>query len=303
MKKAGKLFLVISIFLATVCFVAILHAEAWARGHFYVIGTGPAGPELATLQALETIKRMDVIVAPRDHLKLFSEYTRDKPILFDPWTGIWDYKGKPQWKLENEEVAKFRVERFRIRDERIQKFNELLSDGKDIGLLDSGNPCLFGPSHWYVEALDPEDVVIIPGMGSDAAAMAALKRSTIPSHGTRFVLQSSPFLLAGWNMKDRQLLEELSKYETTMILYMALWQSEKLFEILKKTLPSDMPCAAVYWAGYPDRERVQRGTIGDMAEKLAGEKEKYMGLLLIGRYLNGQPYESAMIKAQEELKK
>jgi hypothetical protein len=41
----------------------------------------------------------------------------------------------------------------------------VLAQGKNVGLLDLGNPCLFGPSHWHVEYFDPEDLVIIPGMG------------------------------------------------------------------------------------------------------------------------------------------
>ncbi len=70
-------------------------AQAWARGHFFIIGTGPAGPELATLQALKTIKRMDAIIADKRHIKLFSQYIGDKPILFDdPWKGVFSYKGK-----------------------------------------------------------------------------------------------------------------------------------------------------------------------------------------------------------------
>jgi precorrin-6B methylase 1 len=180
-------------------------AAAWGRGHLYVIGTGPAGPGTATLQALNTIKQMDVIAAPDKHVKLFAEYVGNKPILFDPWTGIWDYKGKKQDELSKEEFARFKVERFRIRDERVEKIKGLLAEGKDVGLLDSGNPCLYGPSHWYVEQFDQEDVVIIPGMGCDAAAMAALGKSTIPAHDTRFVIQSAPFSLMGWSMKDRQL--------------------------------------------------------------------------------------------------
>jgi len=36
---------------------------AWSRGHFYVIGVGPAGPRNATLQALNAIMKMDCIIA------------------------------------------------------------------------------------------------------------------------------------------------------------------------------------------------------------------------------------------------
>jgi precorrin-6B methylase 1 len=162
---------------------------AWGRGHFYVIGTGPAGPRTATLQALETMKRMDFIVADRDRqVNLFAEYIGGKPVLFDPWKGLWDYKGKSYKKLTEEEMARFKVERFRIRDERVEQVKRVLAEGKDVGLLDSGNPCLFGPSHWYVEQFDPEDVVIIPGMGCDAAAMVDLGKSTIPSYNTRFLM-------------------------------------------------------------------------------------------------------------------
>jgi len=295
------LFAVITLTVVTVSWPS--QAAAWGRGHFYVIGTGPAGPKTATLQALETIKKMEVIVASDQHVRLFAEYVGDKPVLFDPWTDIWDYKGKPQQKLNREELAQFKVERFRIRDERVAQFKRLLTEGKDIGLLDSGNPCLYGPSHWYAEQLDPEDLVIIPGMGCDAAAMAALGKSTIPAHDTHFVIQTAPFSLLGWGMKDRQVLRDLAKYPSTMVFYMALWKPKELFAALKEVLPPDTPCAVVYWAGYPDRERILRGTVADMGEKVSKDKERFMGLLLVGRFMEGKPYETAMKRMQEKLKK
>lgn len=278
-------------------------AAAYGRGHFYAIGTGPAGPRTATLQALDTIKKMDLIVASDRHVKLFAEYVGNKPVLFDPWTDIWDYKGKPQQKLNNTELTQFKVERFRIRDKRIAQFKHLLAEGKDIGLLDSGNPCLYGPSHWYVEQMDPEDVVIIPGMGCDSAAMATLGKSTIPAHNAGFVLQTAPFSLMGWGLKENNILKDLAKYPSTMVFYMALWKSEELFAELNKVFPPDMPCAVVFWAGYPDRERILRGTVADMREKLSKDKEKFMGLLLVGRFMEGKPYESAMKWIQDNLKK
>jgi precorrin-4 methylase len=223
-------------------------------------------------------------------------------VLFDPWKGFWDYNGKSYKNLSKDEMALFREERFRLRDERVKRIKDLLKQGKDVGLLDYGNPCLFGPSHWYVESFDPRKVVIIPGMGSDAAAMAALGRSTIPSHDTRFVMQTAPSFLLGQGMKDCRILKDLSGYPVTMVLYMALWDTEKLFKILGESLPRDMPCAVVYWAGYPDRQRIVRGTIGDMGGKVARDDERYMGLLLIGRFLEGSPYESAVKRMQSDLK-
>ena len=291
--------------------VVVMAVMAWVwpsdaitlgRGQFYVIGTGPGGPQMATLQALDTIKRMDVIVAAKDRqAKLFAEYIGDKPILFDPWKGVFDYKEKSWWKLGKEELPKFKAERIRLRDERVEKIKALLAQGKDVGLLDSGNPCLFGPSHWYAEKLDPADVVIIPGMGCDAVAMAALGKSTIPAYDARFVMQTAPFFLTGLGKTDRQILKDLAKYPTTMVLYMALYEPEKVFAALGEMLPPDMPCAVVFWAGYPDRQRIVRGTVADMGQKLSNDKERYMGLLFIGRFLEGNPYEAAQKQKMEEM--
>ena len=299
--KLLKQILCIIIILAAVESLSPSQGFAWGRGHFYVIGTGPAGPRMATLQALDTIKRIDYIIASNRQAKLFADYIGNKPILFDPWKGFWDYKGKDYQKLNKEEFARFKVERFEIRDKRVSLIKKLLSQGKDVGLLDSGNPCLFGPSHWYVEQFDPNDVVIIPGMGCDAAAMAALKKSVIPAHDSRMVIQTAPFFLMGPRLEEVQILNDLARYPTTMIFYMALGRSKVLFEALRQVFPLDMPCAVVYWAGYPDLQHVVRGTIADMGQKLANEKEKFMGLLLIGNFLKGKPYEAAMKMHQSKV--
>lgn len=303
MKQKTQIFLIATVMLAFALGFLPSQAAAWGRGHFYVIGTGPAGPQTATLQALDTIRRMDVIIASDKHVKLFTEYIDNKSVLFDPWKGFWDYNGKSYRKLSEEEMDKFKLERFRIRDERVEKIKALLGQGKDVGLLDSGNPCLFGPSHWYVEYFDPEDLVIIPGMGCDSAAMAALGKSTIPAHNTRFVMQTAPFFLMDKNMKDHQILKDLTKYPITMVLYMALGKSEELFAFLGDVLPADMPCAVVYWAGYPDQQRILRGTVADMGEKISKDKEKFMGLLFIGRFLEGKPYEKAMKRHQSRARR
>jgi precorrin-4 methylase len=211
-------------------------------------------------------------------------------------------------------MAEFRVERFKGRDENVARIKELLAQGKNVGLLDSGNPCLFGPSHWYTECFAPEERVIIPGMGCDAAAMAALQSSTIPAHGTRFVLQTAPFFLFGRkpemslgfdadSPETKQVLTDLAKYEHTMVIYMGLKDPVKLFNALGRHLPKDMPAACVFYAGYPGKERVMKGTVGDMGSRLANDKERFMGLLFIGRFLEGRPYEEAMKRHQGEAKK
>ncbi len=294
MRSIKQIFIFAAVALSVAAWFCPPQASAWGRGHFYVVGTGPAGPQMATIQALETIKQMDVIIATDQHANLFMDYIGNKSVLFDPWKGRWDYKGKYYNKLNKKEMALFEVERARIKAERVKQIKSLLEEGKNVGLLDSGNPSLFGPAHWYIEQFDQQDVVIIPGMGCDAAAMAALGKSVIPAHDARFVIQTAPMFFMDKEMKDIEILKDIGKYPSTMIQYMALANPEKLFATLGRVYPSDMPCAVVYWAGDPDRQRIVKGTVADMGQKLSGNKEKFMGLLLIGRFLEGKPYEGAI---------
>ncbi len=266
------------------------------RGKFYVVGTGPAGPELATLQALDLLKRVDAIVASAQHAKLFTEYIGEKPLLFDPWEGFWDDHGKKITDLNAEEAVAFHAKRFVLRDERVRKIKEHLRQGKDVALLDSGNPCFFGPGHWYVEQFDEQDVVIIPGMSCEAAALAALGKSIIPAYETSFVLQTAPQFMRDLSKISRA----LPQFPASMVIYMIFSDHEKLFAGLQKVYPAETPCAVVYWAGYPDKQRIVKGTVADMGQILAGEKENEHGLLLIGRFLEGKPYEEAMLVSAQK---
>lgn len=259
-------------------------------GHLYVIGVGPAGPRTATMQALDTIKEMDSIIAVDETCKLFRTYIDGREILFDPWQGFWHYHGKHFLHLNNEEMTAFREERFNLRDERVKIIEDRLEKGEKVGLLDNGNQCLFGPAHWYIEQLDPNRITIIPGMGADIAALAALKNSIMPAYDTRFVMQTAPPYLKDWD----QMIKDMKSYPASMILYMTLDYSHNLFEGLKQVYPEDMPCAVVFWAGFPDKEMIIRGTISNMEQKIARVQEKFMGLLFIGRFLEGKPYEAVM---------
>ena len=290
-----KIFSFTILIISLACFST---AQAWARGHFFVIGTGPAGPELATLQALKTIKLMDVIIADKRHIKLFSEYIGDKPIIFDdPWKGVFSYRGRSYKELSGEEKAKFNKERIRIRNERVKKIKRLLSEGKDVGILIWGNPCVFGPGHWYAEQFDPEDVVVIPGMGCASAALAAVKRSAIPAYDIRYLIQTAPVALMTNGKIDKEVLKDMVRHSCSMIFYMALWDAKELFSTLREVLPSNTPCAVVYWAGYPNLQRILRGTVADMGEKISKQKEKFMGLVLVGKFLKGKPFTAGLNRA------
>lgn len=285
----------IAIFFAFILCLLVWAVPAQAgvqRGKLYVIGLGPAGPQTATLQALETIKRMDALVSRPRHLKPFAKYIGDTPVWFDHLSGLWDYKGKFFTQLGPEDLAAFKAERERLTKERLARINDFLAKGKNLGMLESGNACVFSSSHWYTERMNPKDVAFIAGMGSDAAGMAALGASTIPAYTARFLLQSAPFVITD-DYRDFAILEKLSPYRPTMVFYMALKKPGRFFKELGKALGPNTPCAVVFWAGWPDKQWVVRSTLADMPAKLAKEKERYMGILFVGDFLKSKPYLSS----------
>ena len=272
-----------------------VHAAGQAKGKCYVIGTGPSGPEHATLKAIETIKKADIIFCSDNVSDRFSEYLEGKTILGSPWRGKFKYSWRDQEKLGPEEKKLYVEERINFWDETAARIREEVAQGKIVAILDSGDPCVFGPSHRVIEGLDEDEFEIIPGLGCFQASMAALKKSSIPAYDTRFVMLTAPMFLFGRPEQDEAILKDLSKYPITMAFYMALNHADTLIERLKKYYPNDLPAAVVYNAGFPEKEKVIRGNLDTILEKIKAENENWLGMIFFGRCLEGQP-QRGMVK-------
>jgi precorrin-4 methylase len=269
------------------------YAETISRGKFYVIGTGPAGPEHATCKAIECIKKADVVFCSDDVSERFSIYLKGKTMGGNPWRGDFKFKWKDLEKLKPDKRKAYREERIKYWDKTVVKIKNEMAKGKTVALLDSGDPCVFGPSHRIIEGFDPDEVEIIPGLGCFQASMAALKKSSIPAYDTRFVMLTAPFFLLG-KPENEEILKDMSKYPITMGIYMALKDADSLIGKLKKYYPHDLPAAVVYNAGYPE-EKVVKGTLDTILDDIKSQKEKWLGMIIIGRCLDGQP-QRGMIK-------
>ena len=268
--------------------------ESVVPGKFYVIGLGPAGPEHATLKAIDCLAKADLIVSSKRLIERFHDYLRGKTILGDPSYRSMS-KGKSWDELSDEEKKKLREKRIQYVDSIIKKIKDEVAKGKNVALLDSGDPCLFSPAHWMTEGFEPDEVEIIPGVGCFTAGTAALKKSTIPSYGTRFLLQSAPYFF--YQTRDYELkaidkiTKDLARYPVSYAFYMAIKFLPALIKEFKKHHPNDLPVAIVYWAGYSGKEKVVKGTLDTIMGRLSEEEKKdRMGMVYIGRFIEGKPY-------------
>ena len=271
------------------------------QGKFLVIGTGPAGPEHATLKAIESIRKADFLICSDSIEKRFAEHLKDKTIMNNqPWKEMFSYKGH-SWRVLHQSapelIEDFHQHRIAKRERLIGQIKEKMREGKTVALLNSGDPCLFGPAHWFVEGFDPASVEIIPGVGAFSAAMAALKKSSIPAYDARFVMQTAPKFLfeppsASKKQTDEAVLKAISQYAGTLAFYMALPEINNLVQQLKVHYPDTLPIAVAYYAGFSEKEKVVKGHLADILQKIENVNENWLGMVIVGRCLEGKPYQT-----------
>lgn len=276
------------------CPYGLAHEGHESSGKCYVIGMGPAGPEHASGKALECLQKADIVYCKEEMAKRFAPYLEGKEWRDHPSWKKFTYNWRERDKLSAEEKKAMVEERIDFWDKKAAEIRKELSGGKTVAVLDSGDPCVFAPAHRVIEGLREDEFEIIPGFGCFQAAMAALKKSSIPAYDTRFLMLTAPVFLFE-NAEDEAILQDLSKYPVTMGLYMALKQADSLVAKLKKYYPGDLPVAVVYYAGYPDKEKVVKGKLDTILEKIKAEKENWFGMMIIGRCLEGQP-QRGMVK-------
>jgi hypothetical protein len=69
---------------------------------------------------------------------------------------------------------------------------------------------------------------------------------------------------------------------------------------LKKHYPNTLPIAVVYYAGFSEKEKVVKGHLADIFQKIENVNENRLGMVIVGRCLEGKPYQT---KAEEMTRK
>jgi len=258
-------------------------APAAEKGRLYVVGMGPAGADLAAPRALDIIQKADVFLCSPgmpDKFHMFEEYIDPDKVAFNPWENIIGEKAG-QLKKSDPQTWRAKAEKQR---EKVQRFVlDQIKDEKTVVMMDGGDPCIYGPSlHYLLEGFDPALFEVIPGMSALNAAGAALKKSLTPG-SARFVLLTSPRSMFGENWeKEDEILRDLAKYDATLVWYMSIRSMERVVEKLNKYYPPDLPIAIVYYAGYPDKQKVLRSRLETILKDVRKMDEKWLGLFIAG---------------------
>jgi len=230
--RIGSLLLVLFWVLAAGCHAHTPLAESGKetpQGSFKVVGMGPGDADLLTVRALGAIRNADLVFCkPRteEKLRTYVDFT-GKQVL-NGYRGLFRFYGKDCAKIKLSKDEKGRrsmscEEYHRKQAEFARLVRDAVSAGRNVVLLSSGDPTIYGPDIWSLKELCELDPVVVSGLSCFNAANAALQVSLGE------VIITAPFKRK--NKKDT--IESLSGHDrATMVIFMPLEYAGSVCETL-----------------------------------------------------------------------
>jgi precorrin-4/cobalt-precorrin-4 C11-methyltransferase len=158
-------------------------------------------------------------------------------------------------------------------------------EGRDVARLHSGDLSLFSAVAEQIRRLERRAIpyTLTPGVPAFAAAAAALGRElTIPEVAQSVVLTRVPGRASGMPSSER--LGAFAATGATLAIHLAIAAIHKVVAELTPFYGADCPVAIVVRASWAD-ELIVRGTLADIAAKVAAEPIERTALILVGRAL------------------
>jgi precorrin-4/cobalt-precorrin-4 C11-methyltransferase len=232
------------------------------RVHF--IGAGPGAPDLITLRGLRLIERCPVC------LYAGSLVPRELLGAAPPGAQLID-------------TAPLTL------DEIVGHIAQAHRHGFEVARLHSGDPSIYSAVAEQMRRLEalgiPYDVT--PGVPSFAAAAAALGcELTLPEVAQSVILtrtraRSSP-------MPAGEDLERLASSGATLVIHLSIANIARVVRALTPSYGADCPAIVAYRVSWPD-QRLIRGTLLDIRERVEAARIVRTALILVGRALAGAP--------------
>jgi len=170
--------------------------------------------------------------------------------------------------------------------------------GLDVARLHSGDLSIYSALAEQLRRLARRGIpyALTPGVPAFAAAAAALEcELTVPELAQSVVLTRVSGRAS--RMPDNEKLATFAASGATLVIHLAIHAIESVVEELAPFYGADCPVAVVVQASVP-AQRILRGTLADIAGKVAAERIERTALILVGHALDAQTSgESALYNA------
>lgn len=167
-------------------------------------------------------------------------------------------------------------------DEIVAELVSAAEQGLDVARLCSGDPSVFSAVAEQARRLDAAGVAweIVPGVPAFAAAAATLRTElTVPGVGQSVVLTRDA--ANATPMPAGESLADWAAVGGTLVLHLAVQRCAEVAAALVAARGADCPVAVVARASRAD-ETVVRGTLGDIAERVAEAGIARTAVIVVG---------------------
>ncbi|OPX60333.1 MAG: Uroporphyrinogen-III C-methyltransferase [Methanobacterium sp. PtaB.Bin024] len=229
------------------------------RGKVVFIGAGPGDPELLTIKAFRVIEDADVII----------------------------YAGS----LVNPEVLGYAKSDALVYNSAEMNLDEILDvmeksvqEEKLVARVHTGDPAIYGAIGEQMQCLREKNIPyeVIPGVSSLFATAAALESELTLPEVSQTVIITRP---SGRTPKpDREAIYRLAEHQATMCIFLGVHMIGKVVTELLTFYDPDTPVAVVQKASWDD-EKVVRGTLDNIAGKVAEAGIKKTAIIVVGDVL------------------
>ena len=180
-------------------------------------------------------------------------------------------------------------------DEIEAEFVRAHAAGEDIARLHSGDLSIYSALAEQLRRLARHGIpyTLTPGVPAFAAAAAALGTElTVPEVAQSVVLTRMPGRASA--MPAREKLAAFAATGATLAIHLAIPVIDKIVAELTPFYGADCPAAVVVWASWP-QELVLRGTLSDIAGKVAEAQAERTALVLVGRALAADAFRDSAL--------
>lgn len=230
------------------------------------IGAGSGDPELITLKGKKWLEQADIVIYTGSLLNPeYLKYCKQGVELYD------------SAKMGLPEMLKVMIAGVKA-DKRVVRLHD-------------GDPSFYGAIQEVMTELDREGIEYfrIPGISCLLGGAAALNRELTLPNISQTVIITRPE--GRTPVPEAESIRKLAAHQATMVIFLGTPHIVKVVQELQKGgYPKETPCQVVYKATWPE-QKIVKGTLGDIVEKVNAQGITETALIFVGRVLDPQAYD------------
>lgn len=224
------------------------------------IGAGPGDPELLTVKGYKAIEKADIII--------YAGSLVNKDVLSHR---------KKDSIVYNSAILNL--------DEIIKIIKEGIDENKTIARVHTGDPAIYGAIGEQIRELKENNIQyeIIPGVSSLFGTASVLETELTLPEISQTIIITRP---EGRTPKpEKESITSLASHHATMCIFLGVGMIDKVVDELLEGYEKTTPIAVVQKATWKD-QKIIRGTLSDIVEKVKEAEIKKTAMIVVGDVLN-----------------